>query len=66
MNDKKSLTTTEAARYLGISHGTLRIWDKENVLKPSLRIGKQKHRRYSIDDLDKFLAANKESNEQKV
>ena len=41
----------EAARYLGISQGTLRNWEADNLIQATRSMGNQ--RRYSLAELDR-------------
>lgn len=54
------LTLSEAAQILKVHPNTLRLWDKNGVLK-AVRIGVKKVRRYKKDDIEKFI---KESNKK--
>lgn len=56
MNNNR-LKINEAAKYLSISIDTLRRWDDQGKLK-SLRVGKSRHRYYSLEKLDEFLIAS--------
>ena len=47
------LNIQQASDYLGVSKDTLRKWDRGGKLKPLKTSGG--HRRYSIQDLDKFV-----------
>lgn len=47
------LNIRQASEYLGVSKDTLRKWDRGDKLKPLKTSGG--HRRYSIQDLDKFV-----------
>ena len=51
----KMLTTTEAARYLGVHPNTVRRWETQGLL-PAYRLGKRGDRRFSRDEMDRFLA----------
>jgi len=48
------LTTTEAAARLGVSDKTLRRWSNDGLLRLFITPGG--HRRYRVEDLDRFLA----------
>ena len=50
--NKLKIGTNQAAEMLEIHARTLRIYDKENVLKPSRSSGN--HRFYSLEDLEKL------------
>ena len=41
----------EAAKRLGVSVATLRVWDRQGLLKPTRTLGG--HRRYSVADLER-------------
>ena len=43
----------EVSEYLGVSRDTLRYYDKDNILKPSI-IGKNGYRYYTIEDIIKL------------
>jgi len=49
------LTIGEAAQILKVHPNTLRLWDKNGVLK-AIRIGVKKVRRYKKEDLEKFIS----------
>ena len=49
------LTTSEAARHLGVSLSTIRRWSDMGYLKGYRTPGGQ--RRFSIDQLDSFLSS---------
>ena len=51
----KMLTTTEAARYLGVHPNTVRRWETQGLL-PAYRLGRRGDRRFSRDEMDSFLA----------
>jgi excisionase family DNA binding protein len=51
-----TITTEEAAKYLGISVPTLKRWRAENIGPPYQRIG-PKLIRYKESELDRWLAA---------
>jgi len=55
------LTTTEAARYLGVHPNTVRRWETQGLL-PAYRLGKRGDRRFSRDEIDQFLAESSTSN----
>lgn len=48
------VATTRAARHLGITEKTLRLWTDRGLIRVFRTPGGQ--RRYSVDDLDAFLA----------
>lgn len=50
----------QAARHLGISQETLRLWSRDGLV-PSIRLHNG-HRRYRIADLDAYLAQHAEVN----
>lgn len=52
----RPVSIAEAAKFLGVSVGTLRLWDQQGVLKPWCRTAGG-HRRYLLSD----LAAMRES-----
>jgi len=58
MQDKKKLTTSEAAEYLGISLSTIYRMEKKGILKPAKTPGGQ--RRFDIDELDAYLSESSE------
>ena len=49
------LTTTEAARYLGVHPNTVRRWETQGLL-PAYRLGKRGDRRFSREAMDRFLS----------
>lgn len=54
---KEVLTISEAAKILGVSDETLRIWEKAGKITPSYTEGK--HRRYQkidIENLPEFIS----------
>ncbi|NMC36271.1 helix-turn-helix domain-containing protein [Candidatus Beckwithbacteria bacterium] len=48
------LTLSEAAQILKVHPNTLRLWDKNGILK-AVRIGVKKIRRYKKEDIEKFI-----------
>ena len=56
----KLLTLSKAAEKLQVSITTLLDWEKKEILLPSYRFGSRKDRRYSEEDLDKFMEDRKE------
>ena len=52
---KLGLTTSEAARHLGVSLSTIRRWSDMGYLKGYRTPGGQ--RRFSVDQLDDFIAS---------
>lgn len=52
---KLGLTTSEAARHLGVSLSTIRRWSDMGYLKGYRTPGGQ--RRFSVDQLDAFIAS---------
>lgn len=57
----RMLTTTEAARYLGVHPNTVRRWETQGLL-PAYRLGKRGDRRFSRDEIDQFLAQSASGN----
>jgi len=57
----RMLTTTEAARYLGVHPNTIRRWETQGLL-PAYRLGRRGDRRFSRDEMDSFLARAANSN----
>lgn len=53
------LTIKEAAIFLGISPQTLRLWDKNGMLKPADKGKKNGYRFYCISDLQRFKQSHK-------
>lgn len=49
------LTLSEASQILKVHPNTLRLWDKNGVLK-AIRIGIKKVRRYKKEDIEKFIS----------
>ena len=56
--ESKMLNITQASEYLNVSDDTLRLWDKSGKLKPLKTVGG--HRRYRVEDLNKFLGVDNE------
>jgi excisionase family DNA binding protein len=48
------LTLKEATQILKVHPNTLRLWDKNGVLK-AVRIGVKRTRRYRKEDIEKFI-----------
>lgn len=46
----RPISIAEAARFLGVSINTLRLWDQQGILKPWSRTAGG-HRRYLLSDL---------------
>ena len=51
--NETTYTISEAAARIGVSVGTLRRWDRENILTPARTLGGD--RRYTDQDIDKAL-----------
>lgn len=51
--NETTYTISEAAARIGVSVGTLRRWDRENILTPARTLGGD--RRYTDDDISKAL-----------
>lgn len=49
-----TVRVSEAAKILGISPWTLRLWDNKGILKP-IRMGSRGDRRYKKEDLLEIL-----------
>ena len=60
MQNKKKLTTSEAAEYLGISLSTIYRMEKNGILNPAKTPGGQ--RRYDIEELNAYLSESSEIN----
>ena len=56
----KLYSISKAAEMLGVTPKTLRVWDKENKLKPVLTSGG--HRRYRESDINKIIEIEQTSN----
>ena len=56
----KLYNISKAAEILGVTPKTLRVWDKENKLKPVLTSGG--HRRYRESDINKIIGIEQTSN----
>ena len=52
------LTLSETAKILKVHPNTLRLWDKNSVLK-AVRIGVKRTRRYRKEDIEKFIKEGK-------
>jgi excisionase family DNA binding protein len=52
------LTLSEAAQILKVHPNTLRLWDKNGILK-AVRIGVKKTRRYRKEDIEMFIKEGK-------
>lgn len=52
----ESLTVTQAAKLLGCSAQSLRLWEKQGKLRPSYRTIGGGHRRYYRRDIEAILA----------
>ncbi len=57
------LTTTEAARYLGVHPNTVRRWESRGLL-PAYRLGTRGDRRFLREDIDRFLNSSASGNAQ--
>lgn len=51
---EKLLKLKEAAEILSVHPNTLRLWDRKGILV-AVRIGEKKIRRYSLEDIKKFI-----------
>lgn len=54
LNSARMLTSTELARFLNIHINTVRRWTDQGLLK-SYRIGPRRDRRFSQEDVIRFL-----------
>lgn len=54
LNSTRMLTSTELARFLNIHINTVRRWTDQGLLK-SYRIGPRRDRRFSQEDVIRFL-----------
>ena len=61
---KEWFTVEEAAEYLRISRRTIYKLTKEGRL-PAFRIGKERHRRFRLEDLDKVPRREEENTDVK-
>lgn len=52
------ITLKEACEILKVHPNTLRLWDKNGVLK-AIRIGVKRIRRYRKEDIEKFINQKK-------
>lgn len=59
----KLYNISKTADILGVSQKTLRVWDKQNKLKPVLTSGG--HRRYKESDINAFIGIETISNDNK-
>ena len=48
----------EAAQILQVHPNTIRKWSSEGLI-PSYRIGRRRDRRFTLEDLDRFLASHR-------
>lgn len=55
----KMITIGKAAKFLGITTKTLRVWDKEGKLSPIRTQGN--HRRYLLSDIKKLMEKGKDA-----
>ncbi|MBC8060863.1 MAG: MerR family transcriptional regulator, partial [Clostridiaceae bacterium] len=53
--------TAQASEVLGVTTKTLKIWTNENKIKSFRTAGN--HRRFRVDDIEKFLGENNMSKE---
>lgn len=58
----KLYNISKTAKILDVTQKTLRVWDKENKLKPILTSGG--HRRYRESDINKFIGTIQENKQQ--
>lgn len=61
------LTLEEAARILKVHPGTLRRWDKDNILK-AIRVGIRRNvgdRRYKIEDVKNYIKQKEQKKKKK-
>lgn len=49
------LTSGQVAKMLGVSVVTLTNWDYRGIFVPEKRVGTGQHRRYSPEQVEKFL-----------
>ena len=65
--NKRALSITEAADYIGVSRGTLERWISEGLLPyedlPGGGTGSHRFRRIRLSDIDIFLENNYKCNE---
>ena len=59
-NSARMLTSTELARFLNIHINTVRRWTDQGLLK-TYRIGPRRDRRFSQEDVIKFLREKDDS-----
>lgn len=52
----ESLTVTQAAKMLGCSAQSLRLWEKQGKIRPSYRTIGGGHRRYYRKDIEALIA----------
>lgn len=60
----KLYSISKTADILGVSQKTLRVWDKQDKLKPVLTSGR--HRRYKESDINAFIGIDLISNNKEV
>lgn len=52
MSEEELLTSTEFAKAIGVSTSTVKTWDRENIVKPYIRMpsGKRLYKRSQVSD----------------
>jgi excisionase family DNA binding protein len=58
MGDKIWMTTSDAARYLGVHVETLRNWARKGVI-PAAKLGNRGGFRFRRQELDRFLESRR-------
>lgn len=54
--EKEFLPISKVAKLFGVTKETIRKWDEQGKLKPDLRVGKRKDRRYLVKTVKRYFA----------
>lgn len=54
--ENEFLSTGKVAKIFGVTRETVRRWDRDGKLKPDLRVGVRKDRRYLVKTVKKYFA----------
>ncbi len=55
ITEKTLVSIADAGKLLGVSPQTLRNWEKQEKLVPEYRLPYSNHRRYSLEQLARFV-----------